>query len=302
MKKNARRNTSYEDQRLRLTGHGVETDKRLKYGCRVYKVKIHKDHGDGNYQLSGLRLIGHFVDDNGGGGATADRIELLKSGGGAAAGEAAAKAAPGGVVTVLVPGDTLVYRFTTRGGHSPRGMGWGFRFKVAPLRGLGRWRDEEEALRDASLDWACWILQFLMTDADREVSKTVHSTKVLDGLLRYLRNTQAPFKDRIMRLVAQLLRDPSLWPASEKPNTGTLASIERLALNQATANVRKSAVAAIFQPTKLLSVLEVGDRRSFSALPTYFFKSHPPPPPFPFPLSPFPFPLCPFPNPTPCQP
>ena len=48
--------------KLKLSGHDAEIDKRLKYGCKIYKVKIHKNHGDIAYQLSGLRLLGYFVD------------------------------------------------------------------------------------------------------------------------------------------------------------------------------------------------------------------------------------------------
>jgi hypothetical protein len=63
---------------------------------------------------------------------------------------------------------------------SPDGNhGWGWRFTAMPLLGL-QWLREAHVLTDASLEWACWLLDELLGHAQRGLLPrgAVHNTKV----------------------------------------------------------------------------------------------------------------------------
>ena len=77
--------------------------------------------------------------------------------------------------TVIEAGE-FWYLFRSR--SDQQDPGWGFRFKVSPIRGL-QWLNESEVGRDASLEWACWVLDFLLNDGkELGVSGAVHSAQV----------------------------------------------------------------------------------------------------------------------------
>lgn len=63
-------------------------------------------------------------------------------------------------------GDTLYIRFKS---NNDEGLsGWGYRFHVSPMEGL-QWLSEKQVLVDPSLEWACWVLEFLLRDAQELV-------------------------------------------------------------------------------------------------------------------------------------
>ncbi len=104
------------------------------------------------------------------------------------------------------------------------------RFTAAPIHGL-QWLSEREVFHDASLEWACWVLQFLLNDGqDIRSVGAVHNTKVFDALVRYLRTPGAPYKGRIISLLTQLLQSPELFPPSALPNVKTLETVEAAAV------------------------------------------------------------------------
>ena len=56
------------------------------------------------------------------------------------------------------------YRFLADCGddNSRTTPAWGFRFHVTPL--CGEWRNETQVLREPSLEWACWVMNFLLNN------------------------------------------------------------------------------------------------------------------------------------------
>ena len=40
---------------------------------------------------------------------------------------------------------------------------WGYRFHVTPL--LAQWLREKQVLAEPCLEWACWLLDFLLNEA-----------------------------------------------------------------------------------------------------------------------------------------
>ena len=76
----------------------------------------------------------------------------------------------------VVPGGKVNFRFTSKRRISEGdnwGCGWGYRFQVRPLRGLS-WTREVQTC-NPSLEWACWLLEFLLNDVADLGSGIVHN-------------------------------------------------------------------------------------------------------------------------------
>ena len=94
---------------------------------------------------------------------------------------------------------------------------WGYKFFVKPISGL-QWSTEIEILKDSSLEWACWLLNFLLNegiDIDQSVSAAVHTIDVYDALVKYLRYPGVPYKDLVINLITQMLSSPHLFERGE---------------------------------------------------------------------------------------
>lgn len=152
----------------------------------------------------------------------------------------------------VVHSDRLFYRFTSS--KDPGEHGWGYRFHVSPMRGL-QWLREEQVLRDPSLEWACWLLQFMLNDVEALVaSGAVHNVRVYDALVSYLRRPGAPFKHRVVSLLTQLLVRPHLFPVSELPDLSSVAGISSAVLERCQAEKDKG---ELFLPRGLLQLVEL---------------------------------------------
>ena len=91
----------------------------------------------------------------------------------------------------VVPGGKVYFRFSSNrrvsgdGEGEDWGCGWGYRFQVRPLRGLS-WTREVQT-RNPSLEWACWLLEFLLNDVADLGSGIVHNRvrieTLVDGLV-----------------------------------------------------------------------------------------------------------------------
>jgi hypothetical protein len=102
----------------------------------------------------------------------------------------------------VIHSDSFTYRL--RGSRRVRDHenmtfgGWGFRFSVSPVSGL-QWNSELEVLTDPSLEWACWVLEFVLCQNDNtndqrvDIRTAVHTPEVFDALVRYLRTHGAPY-------------------------------------------------------------------------------------------------------------
>lgn len=113
----------------------------------------------------------------------------------------------------VIHSDTFQFRFRSRHNRDDVNTGYGYKFTVSPLLGL-QWNKESQVLVDPSLEWACWILDFLTADNGIEcldVRKAVHRSDVFEALTRYLRSPGAPFKSRVIKILTQLLRNPQLF-------------------------------------------------------------------------------------------
>jgi len=131
---------------------------------------------------------------------------------------------------------------------------WGYKFYVAPMRGL-QWLHERQVLSDASLEWACWNLEFLLHEVLHLLPPgAVHNAQTYTALVRYLRTPGSPYKHRVMALIAQLVRDPSMFPASARPDFSDMEEIERLTLAKVS-TLRSSG--RVFLPGKLQQMIEL---------------------------------------------
>ena len=94
------------------------------------------------------------------------------------------------------------------------------------MEGL-QWLNESQVRTDCSLEWACWVLEFLLRDADELVSRgALHSARVFNTMVQYLRARGSPFKHRVIALLTQLLKSPWLFPTDQRPNIQALQGIE----------------------------------------------------------------------------
>lgn len=113
----------------------------------------------------------------------------------------------------VVLGDTLHYQFSAREGGAAEGDdSWGFRFHVTPVPNV-QWMKEAQVLRRPALEWGAWMLQYLMVEAKTGCLKgfeaeLVHNHEVAAALLNYIKSPNAPFKERVVRLLTGLLQEP----------------------------------------------------------------------------------------------
>ncbi|KAF1318254.1 Hect e3 ubiquitin, partial [Globisporangium splendens] len=146
------------------------------------------------------------------------------------------------------------FRFIATEDDPIRNHGYGYRFQVKPVPSIC-WAKEEEVLMNPSLEWACWVLEFLLSDATELVAcGAVHNRKIYGALVRYLRSPGAPFKSRVVRLLLQLLYEVDLFPLSETPDLEALQSIGNLALARAK-NEKESG--KLFISAHLLQLVEL---------------------------------------------
>jgi hypothetical protein len=141
---------------------------------------------------------------------------------------------PAAFPPLVVHADRVFYRFRADK-RDESDHGWGYRFHAAPLRGL-QWLSERQVLSDPSLEWACWLLEFLLLDASRasrEIFEAVHHRAIFDALVRYLRTPSAPFKHRAVTLLTQLLAHPQAFTGSQLPDMGHLLAVSQLVLARA---------------------------------------------------------------------
>ena len=102
------------------------------------------------------------------------------------------------------------------------------------MRRRGRWLDVgsgagtgESKIRSPSLEWACWLLEFLLNEVSELGTGTVHNQKVFNAMIAYLRAKGTPYKHRIIALLTQMLRSPEKFPVDQIPNTKALHGIEK---------------------------------------------------------------------------
>eukprot|EP00501_MAST-03F_sp_TOSAG23-6_P000125 GSMAST32.ASY1.ANO1.127.1 assembled CDS len=84
--------------------------------------------------------------------------------------------------------------------------GWGYKFVVSPIH------VQLEVVEESCLEWACWVLEFLLSEGDDKIRRAIHTPAVVEALLRYLRTSGAPYKNRVVALLTQLLKRPNLFP------------------------------------------------------------------------------------------
>ncbi|CAH0486993.1 unnamed protein product [Peronospora farinosa] len=155
---------------------------------------------------------------------------------------------------VIIHSHQFWFRFTASEEHVTKDNGYGYRFQVKPMTNV-RWTKESEVLTNPSLEWACWLLELLLNDATELVAHgAVHNRNIYDALVRYLRSPGAPYKDRVVRLLQQLLYHSELFPVDAIPELGALESISRLALTCAEVD---RASGKVFLSAHLLQLVEL---------------------------------------------
>ncbi|CAE7810135.1 HERC1, partial [Symbiodinium sp. KB8] len=172
----------------------------------------------------------------------------------------------------VVNGDTLSFAF--HAGGSADSAGWGYRMYVAPMLGLA-WRNEGGvATGDASLEWACYALEFLLGDLQRCVEAgeqphpatkaALHSSQVFNALVTYLRARGTPFKSRVVSLLTQLLKAPEAFPEHDPPDLALLHGMERAVFRhieeQLSRRSGKSFPSSLLQLVELLITARVAAR------------------------------------------
>jgi hypothetical protein len=154
----------------------------------------------------------------------------------------------------VVHGDTVYFRF--RAGNDEGASGWGYRFHVSPMEGL-EWLSEEQVLSEPSLEWACWVLEYLLRDAQELVDQGVlHNAKVFNAMVQYLRARGTPFKHRVIALLTQLLKSPTLFPLHDLPDIASLRGIERCVMDHCLKRMSEERGAVVF-PSRLLQLVEL---------------------------------------------
>lgn len=168
----------------------------------------------------------------------------------------------GALPDLLVHSHQFWFRFIAAEDDPVKDHGYGYRFQVKPMASIC-WSNENEVLVNPSLEWACWVLEFLLNEAGELVRRgAVHNRKIYGALVRYLRSPGAPFKSRVTRLLLQLLHQPELFPPTEIPDLESLESIGKLAI--ARAKTEKE-TGKVFIAANLLQLVELSVMTMHSA-------------------------------------
>ena len=133
----------------------------------------------------------------------------------------------------IVEAGKVYFKFISRDNEA---HDWGYKFDVAPINGL-QWVNEKELFTEASLEWACYVLDFLLNEgSELGISAAIHKPQVFDALVRYLCFPGAPYKGRVVSLLLQLLQSPFLFPADARPNLDALAGVGTIVTERCKAN------------------------------------------------------------------
>lgn len=155
---------------------------------------------------------------------------------------------------VVLKGDSLWFRFRSSSPTADTSTQYGFRMYVLPVWGLV-WRQESEVVADPSVEWAFWLLDFLMTDAQKLVpTGALHNNRVLAALVRYLRAPGVPHKGRVVQLVTQLLSGYESFPPGAPPCLQLMDGM--LPTFEAQRTAERSAV-HLFLPRRLQQLCEL---------------------------------------------
>jgi hypothetical protein len=176
--------------------------------------------------------------------------------------------------TLVVPGDTLCWLFEstsrelgpTTGGVSGVSKNYGFKFCAVPV--CGHWLTETQVATAPSVDWACWLLQFLLDDVFSQLKPgQVHNTQLFDALLRYARGHAVPpaTRDVVVMLMGQLLSTPWMFLPESQPSLEALLPLEELVM-KAVADAGKGVAVGMRQlPPRLLHLIELVVQRRAAA-------------------------------------
>ncbi len=109
---------------------------------------------------------------------------------------------------------------------------WGYKFEVAPISGL-QWVNEKEVFAEASLEWACYVLDFLLKEGlELGIGAAVHKPQIFDALVQYLCFPGVPYKRKVVSLLLQLLQSPELFPKGGRPDLDSLKGVGSLVVQR----------------------------------------------------------------------
>jgi hypothetical protein len=112
-----------------------------------------------------------------------------------------------------------------------------------------------QVLCDVSLEWACWLLRFMLADVQHIVAAgVVHSVLIFDAIVRYLRTPGMPMKQRAVALLIMMLKSPQLFAIDKLPDISSIAGVCSLAV-QRCETLR--ADGKLFLPESLLLLVEL---------------------------------------------
>jgi len=109
---------------------------------------------------------------------------------------------------IIVPGDTVYFRFTS----GPIATFWGYKFTVTPLE----WRlNDVQALKGLNFELGYWFLELLLEEGPSFV-KDVYIVDLYDALVWYIRAAKRSAKGRGMQLLLRVLREIKTSSTSAK--------------------------------------------------------------------------------------
>ena len=83
------------------------------------------------------------------------------------------------------------------------------------------------------------MLDYLLRDGPEVVARgALHSARMFDTMVQYLRAKGASYKHKIVGLLTQLLKTPLLFPPGDRPNVAGLRGIETCVFAYCRVNVR----------------------------------------------------------------
>lgn len=161
----------------------------------------------------------------------------------------------------VVHSDVVHFSFRSRCDPDAAGANWGYRFFVSEMQGLA-WLREGAAVDEPSLEWACYLLEFLLNEASALVARgMLHDARVFDAMTSFLRARGTPFKHHVLGLLTQLLKRPQLFDARSPPALHALSGVEHAVMAHCDREIAEHASRGdgrgLVFPSRLLQLLEL---------------------------------------------
>lgn len=94
-------------------------------------------------------------------------------------------------------------------------------------------------LNEGSLEWSCWIMNYIITENIALESSNIYTEEVFNSLVSYIRARGAPYKHKVINLLTLMLNNPEKYGEDHKPDLSQLNGVRKTIFNYMEKNVKE---------------------------------------------------------------